>query len=405
MIFRPLIVYNSNIAQSETDAVQYCSTRGFPLNILGIALNATDGSAIEQTVLEAGGYVVSAVYIDGVFTASYNALAAPAAIRAVALAANVDAVFSCTHVPVQISNTGPANEAWLLPAMFARYGYEGKNAGSSADLLPFGRLGFPEQRAGFPSNYARSTEMVRRDAQRVFTAAVAEAIAAEGRFNFDEPMMAYDGTAATLVNTVGVNLLGNTFGFTASWYADYYLWMRQRFRTLRRFQIDYPLDTADTNDWYDGTARRDCEIFGSMLPMSLNVDAALASLPYLDAYRMRPGGFWMHWYSYQHHGAMVALHNGAACAMFTGATGTFGDPTSGGVRNPRAMLERLVGGLSFAECMTLSSVTSTAANGSFPLTPSGIGYAMRQCPCGDPAYRPYAVQTRPQIRAPRPMAA
>lgn len=379
MIARPVIVYNSDIAQSLTDAIAYCNRRGFSRDLLGVSLGSSDASAINLPLLYAGlAYTVTAAQVAGVVTSIYTGMGSPQAVAAFCAANGNDAVFCSTHTPMQTESS-----SMYLPAIYGAFANGDQSGGGAHDVKPFGRLGCPAQNVSFAASLSRVNELNRRGGGRVFDAVVNEAIAAENAYNFTKPIMSYSGNG-TPYSATGVGLLqGVGFGYNRAWYGVYAQKLLEQFHDVRRFETDY-LSSA----WYLGTLPEPFTLFAFALPFSMNVEAQTLAQPYNNSFRMLPGGFGFNWFSHPLYFGLSVMYNGGAASILGGGTA---DPSAGGVRDPQVMLNALISGLSMAELMVVANVNQCEPNNAFPLPFNNeLTYAMRQCPVGDPAYRPFA---------------
>ncbi len=172
-----LLVFNSSIPSSYTDAITYLARRNLPMNLLGVNFG-TVPTVVTQAQALASVYTVHQSLIwNGVADTSFNGNTLYWGLYWTAQKYAVDGVILSTYTPLVYANTqSPINRP--LPATFGAIVYLARfNNGTS--VIPNGRLGSPSHSA---NNFSFTTEMTTRSGSTLANQAVLNAIAAESRY-------------------------------------------------------------------------------------------------------------------------------------------------------------------------------------------------------------------------------
>lgn len=383
MISNPVVVYNTSIAQSLTDAQDYLFARGLPQNLVGINFGTSEGYVPTFLNLQDGGLAVQANSVKWRGT-TINAFDGESLLGCVqdetwsTLGALPDAILCSTYTPLVVYS-GSSPPFMTLPGTLGVnfyggvYGY----SNSLAYVMPHGRLGCPA--TGGNADFAFTVEMTPRAGGSILTQCYQNAIAAERNFNFSQPHV--------LSSTGGPYVAGGPPGFDAAYWPALMAAARSRYVnfTYDLCSSTYPCGTSAANDFLNGTVSPPIPIFGLCCPFNANGDTnAPGAHVYSNNYTVLPGGWSAHWYSFQWYWAMDFLFNGGSAAFLT-----VSEPLENGIHDPKQFLVAMMDqGLSLAECLTK---TVAPAADSY-MNVFALEY---QTVIGDPLYRPYATRARP----------
>lgn len=375
-----LLVFNSSIPSSYTDAITYLARRNLPMNLLGVNFG-TVPTVVTQAQALASVYTVQSLIWNGVADTSFNGNTLYWGLYWTAQKYAVDGVILSTYTPLVYANTqSPINRP--LPATFGAIVYLARfNNGTS--VIPNGRLGSPSHSA---NNFSFATEMTTRSGSTLANQAVLNAIAAESRYNKGEPHLLSTATSYGSQNS-SLGMVSTTFGYTVAYYQSLMSYARsQGLNWTLDLGLDYAFNTGSATDFALGTLPAPLSLWAMCLPVGINDRATLApgDHPYSGNYVVRPGGWSCHWYSYQWAWSMDFLFNGGSAAVVT-----VSEPLSDGIREPRRILEGVLSGLALMETLTLAvnprSCPAYVVNPAYPDCVTVLG---------DPLYRPYAVSAR-----------
>lgn len=380
MLANVLLLSNASIAQSALDANWYIGLRGLKDHHLRITMGNTERTF---TSTELNGCVVATNGLtwDGQVISDFDGMGVFNALQSIVTdgGMRMDGLIASTHTHMtQAATVNGTISGVLAQACNQRL------AGVTSDVIPHGRLGAPSGNLEDPR-----FEMVARSGTRMVEQAVANAIAAETRYNKFEPHWLSTASAGSL-------LLGDQYGFDAAYYAELMSFARaQGLNWTVDVGLDYHHGTADADDLLDGVTPGPPNLFMWCMPnSSWNEPVPYTDPVYKDNFHIRPGGWSCHWYSNQQIWARYFLWNGGSAAF-----STVGEPLTTGIRDPRQVLAGMLSGLSLMECVP----RAVCPDGSpvWPVETAGNGPA-RWLPIGDPLYRPYAVQSPLPVAAPAP---
>ena len=387
-IANPLLVYNTGIARSLTDAESYLSARGLPLNVVGInfgavgtyvptysnpLLGGSGGNLSDGTLsVQAGTFKwqgISYSTFDGLdlldFLQYYN--------KWQAFSPSPDAIVCSTYTPLV---AGGGGIYYILPAVLG-VNFSGGVIGTLYDpqySVPHGRLGCPANIGDASANFV--TEMTPKGGGSIAQQCYNNAIAAERAFNFRLPHV--------LSSTGGPYVAPAPPGYDAAYWPTLMAAARSRYVnvTYDLCSAAYPCGTSAANDFLNGVVSPPLPIFGLCCPFNANDDNnPPGSHVYSNNYIPLLGAWSAHWYSFQWYWSLDFLYNGGSAAYTTIA-----EPYENGIHDPKQFLIGLMSGLSMAECLPWS--VSPAADSYVD-----VSTCQRQTVIGDPLYRPYAIQT------------
>jgi len=418
VISNPLILYNSSISQSLTDAQTYITTRGLPTNLAGFNFGSVGTFVPNDTNWQDGTVTLTANSYknNGVTITSYDGqplgfnFSSPVGFSSCALVnilttAFYDAILLSTFTPLAYFSTfldGGTNIPFsallaYIPGNFAstaslraysRYISLRSPTAVFPRVMPHGRIGCPASytpNSTFPT-FDFTVEMVPRVGGTIVSQAVNNAVVAEKTYNFGKPHV---------TSSLGGAFVSGGFGFTAAYWTSLMAKMRA---AVCNWTIDigngyaaqnYFGGTTNAADLWNGTLAPAISMWALCGAFNMNGSAGSntgdqnvpGSHVYSANYTVVAGGWSAHWYSYQWFWTFDFLYNGGSAGFITVT-----EPASTGNMDPLTVLTFLLGGYSLCEVLMLCSISDGLSD-----TRSNE----RLTVVGDPLYRPYAttVQT------------
>lgn len=365
MILAPLLVCNSSLSQSTTDAQSLLTAYGLPDNRLHIAFGSGGNPNVLETQLADGTYTVAAFYYHGVRDYSFDGHAVITAIyREIPRSYTFDGVICSTLTPYPLTRSNGA--IVTLPGFLALRMYTGQT-GAAGDVLPNGRLGCTN------TDSWGLIELVGKSGNRVVDQAITQGRAAELVYNFARPVIttsdpkgvpygftsAYAATKIAAFGAAGCNVISDVWPIKPLLFAD------------------------GTNPPAAGTVPP-VDVFAIAGGVWANSQqGSPGTLITSNNFNLQPGAWASIWFSNQWGFAMDFLWNGAVAAFMNDF-----EPGADGIRDPFLIMQKLLTGSSVMECLPLSAVPNSA-----PTYPADTNEPDRISVCGNPLYQPYKRRT------------